>query len=137
MMRMVVLIRFSLSPHIPIPSPVVIDMFGVIFDGTEDAAASTIGNIGTKSPAWIRMGPGMARGGWEGGSQFDNGNHLMEEGTGVCVNSTGMRILQCIRHNKLEQLKLMKGQLTFISSECLIRISSEYLPDIPLLGHRP
>ena len=41
-------------------------MFGVIFDGTEDAAVSTIGNIGTESPAWIRMGPGMARGGHRG-----------------------------------------------------------------------
>ena len=43
-------------------APVVIDMFGVIFDGTEDAAASTIGNIGTESPAWIRLGMGMAGG---------------------------------------------------------------------------
>lgn len=69
MIRTVVFIRFSLSPLNPPythPSPVVIDMFGVIFDGTEDAAASTIGNIGTKSPAWIRMGPGMARGGLGG-----------------------------------------------------------------------
>ena len=58
-------------------SAVVIDMFGVIFDGTKDAAASTIGNIGTKSPVWMRMGRG---------SQFDNGNHLIEERAGVCVN---------------------------------------------------
>ena len=52
-------------------------MFGVIFDGTKDAATSTIGNIGTKSPVWMRMGRG---------SQFDNGNHLIEERDGVCVN---------------------------------------------------
>ena len=56
----------SSQTTLPYPSPVVIDMFGVIFDGTEDAAASTIGNIGTTSPAWIRMGPGMARGGLGG-----------------------------------------------------------------------
>ena len=32
-------------------------------------------------------GPGWRVAGWEGGSQFDNGNHLMGEGNGVCVNS--------------------------------------------------
>lgn len=77
-------------------------------------------------------GPGWRVAAWEGGSQFDNGNHLMEEGNGVCVNSAGMRILQCIRRDETDQSKLLKVQLTLISSESFIRVSSEYLADIPL-----
>ena len=56
-------------------------MFGVIIDRTEDAAVpvSTIGNIGTESPACIRMRPGKALGGHGGrdtGRKKRNSNHL-------------------------------------------------------------